>query len=608
MRIKSISEQKWDKFYFYVGLTIVFIYLFPLFMEPLYVSVFDNLDSTIPSLKILAHSGKIFASNSDIIPNMMNGLPRSSYGSEFNIMLWLYYFFEPKTAYIINQVLIHFVAYFSMYIFLKRYIVNKNDPFSGLILLAASLYFALIPFFSPEGLSIPLLPLVTYSLLNIKNNKYSKLDWIILILLPLYTDFIFVYVFYIFMAGIYLLWDSIVQKKINLHFLFALIVMGTVFLLREYRLVWSMFFDSGFISHRTEFDAFFKYDILDSFRTAHVLLLNGHHQHLVALQSLLVIPVIIIGMLLSLSKKHFTQTQSMVIWILIATSFAIGLWKVLLGQLYTLPILTIFVLIIYLFTKYSKIIPLLMLLQIMLAMVTFFQFCQCMHSIVEYIPILKMLNITRIAFVQPLIWGVLLAFTLQIFFQRLHYTVPFVLVFIFVQVLISFNARTYSAEPVDGYARFSDYYATKLFNRIKKDLPPDNIHIVNFGIEPSVSLYNGYHTIDGYSTDYPLSYKHKFRKVIAKYLSESDDKLFDYWGSKAYIMQINGTPFTYKHLKGTTIKKTLFNSEALCDLGTDYIFSAYKIETKDRDDLKFINMYKGGKTSWDIYVYKVVCK
>ena len=137
----------------------------------------------------------IFADNNAIIPNMMSGLPRSSYFGEFDILLWLYYFFEPKTAFIINEVLIHLVAFFSMYIFLKKYIVKEKHYYQNIPIFVGSLYFALLPYWSGAGLTIAIAPLVTYSLLNIKNYQSSKWDWILLIFLPLYTSFVFFYMF-----------------------------------------------------------------------------------------------------------------------------------------------------------------------------------------------------------------------------------------------------------------------------------------------------------------------------------------------------------------------------------------------------------------------------
>jgi hypothetical protein len=79
-----------------LSLAIILFYLSPLFFfgeGTLHVPVFDFLDITLPTLKILARSGMIFAPSDTIIPDMMGGLPRLSYGSEFDYMLWLLVFF-----------------------------------------------------------------------------------------------------------------------------------------------------------------------------------------------------------------------------------------------------------------------------------------------------------------------------------------------------------------------------------------------------------------------------------------------------------------------------------------------------------------------------------
>jgi len=592
-----------DTFMFFLGLLVVMVYLLPLFRSPLYISIFDNLDSTIPLLKILAHSGKIFASNNDIIPNMMNGLPRSTYGSEYSVMLWLYYFFEPKTAYIINQVFIHIVAYISIYTLLKKYITKNN-----IILLSASLYFALLPFFSPEGLSIPLLPLVTYSLLNIKNNQDKLWDWIILVAIPFYTNFIFIYIFYILLAGIYGILESIRNKHLLYRYFIALFIMGTIYIFVEYRLVLSTILHQ-FISHRSEFNLYFSSTIIDAYRGAHVFFLNGHHQHLIDLQFAYVLPTILIGILLSLSRKKFSKTESMIIWVLIILSFTTNVWATLLTQLYSLPILSIVVLLIYLFTKYTKVIPLLFLLQIILSLILFISSSKNMHFLIDFIPLLKTLNISRIAFIQPLLWSILLAMTLKIYSDRLHYFLPFILLFIILQIQLSFKTKEYFNISKKGYATFSSYYAPTLFKEIKKKFKIDQNKVIHFGLQPAVSLYNGIYTVDGYITNYPLSYKNKFKKVIEKYLRQKDNRIaFEKWGSKLYLMQVRGTPDIYKALKGTTIQTTLFDTKALCNLKTEYIISSYEINTTKRSDLKLKGIFKDNTSLWDIYLYRILCK
>jgi hypothetical protein len=602
----SINIDK-KHYTFYFGLFIVLLYLLPLFLEPLYISIFDILDSTIPNLKILAHSGKIFADNNEIIPNMMNGLPRSTYGSEYNIMLWLYYFFDAKTAYIINQILIHLTAYFSMYIFLDKYIV-KNTKNKNLIILTGSLYFALLPIFSSEGLTIPLLPLVTYSLLNIKNKKDKFFDWLILILTPLYASFIFLYIFYIILAGIYLLWDTFKQKNFNSRFFLAIFILGLVFLIQEYRLIISMFIDHGFTSHRIEFDKFFTYDFLTSFRTGHVFFLNGHHQHLIDLQMPYLIPVVIIAIFLSLKKTAFNKNESMIIWLLIIVGYAIDIWSETLSQLYSMPLLTICTLLIYLFTKENKSFILLFILQILFALFTMFSICECGKNLITYIPLLKEFNISRLAFLQPFIWAILLTISFQIITKKLKYTTWFIMLFITIQSLHEFSTKEFLNHKQQTFETFNNYYIPNTFQKIKSEFKNiNNIRFVNFGLEPAISLYNGLYIVDGYTTNYPLSYKKKFRNVIKEFLKDTPkDNNYDNWGSKVYLMGIPSMKDFYQ--KGITVHKLFFSINELCKLNTDYIISSHQIDTKKYQKLILKNKYENNENDkWDIYLYEIRC-
>jgi len=107
-----ISLINRNSFWFFISIASLILYLLPLMIygENNYIRVHDNLDITVPSLKILANSGMIFSNSMEIIPNMMGGLPRLVYGSEFNYLLWLFVFFKPFVAMVINEVLMHTTA------------------------------------------------------------------------------------------------------------------------------------------------------------------------------------------------------------------------------------------------------------------------------------------------------------------------------------------------------------------------------------------------------------------------------------------------------------------------------------------------------------------
>ena len=123
-----------------LGMVLLGMYFLPYFIygKDIYISVFDNLDSNVVWYKVLANSGMIFADSMETVPGMMSGLPRLSYGSEFNGILWLYYFFDDFTAYVINDVFIHFFAFISMFILLSRYFIDEDTPNRNFIIFTAT--------------------------------------------------------------------------------------------------------------------------------------------------------------------------------------------------------------------------------------------------------------------------------------------------------------------------------------------------------------------------------------------------------------------------------------------------------------------------------------
>lgn len=614
MSLKIINKILIDsRVWWFISFMTMLWYLSPLLFNNgvFYVPVFDNLDSTVVWYKILAESGMIFADNNAIVPNMMNGLPRSSYPGEFNVILWLYYFFDPKIAFIINEVTIHIVAFVSMFVFLKRYVVKERSYYQDVPVFVGALYFAFIPYWSGAGLTIASLPIVTYALLNIKNEKSTKWDWILLIVLPLYTSFIFLYMFYIIMAGIYLIWDSIQSKKINKYLLFALVLMGTMFLLSEYRLVQTMFFDSEFISHRTEFNIFFQNSLLDSYRTMLLFFIDGHLSHVPGLQVNYILPVIIIGALLGFVKRKFSSKESMILWIIIIVSFVSTIWNQVFTSFYTIPILFLAFSMMIIFNTKSKKIALLIILQLLLIFIAVSMGYKGFSAITDYIPLFKSLNMTRIAFVEPFILAMALVMSTMIIIRKLHYSVIFLVVLICVQFIFSINSSFYQTEKRTGYSSFDEYYAPNAFDKItiKLDTYKKENKVVSYGLEPAISLYNGFYTIDGYSVNYPLEYKYKFRKIIEEYLDDNKNqvirKKYDNWGSKLYIFSVPRLIDFYS--KDILIESPRISTKALCKIGTDYMLSAYKFK-KNNKALTLIDMSITTDSVWNIYVYKLECE
>lgn len=125
-------------------------------------------------------------------------------------------------------------------------------------------------------------------------------------------------------------------------------------------------------------------------------------------------------------------------------------------------------------------------------------------------------------------------------------------------------------------------YMDEVFSRIDRVIgaDKDDYSVVSLGIYPSVALYHGYTCADGYSNNYDLAYKHKFRQIMARELEENPESLryFDEWGNRLYL---TGAPHG---INGMVAK----NQSAYTDLDYDlnamqalnirYILSAAPVE------------------------------
>jgi len=612
-KLGNVNLLNNTKILYVISLFIILFYLSPFFLysEDLYIQIYDNLDSNHIWLKILAESGMIFSDSIEIIPNMMSGLPRLSYGTEYNALLWLYVLFEPFTAYSINEVILHIFAFFSMLILLKRYFIKETTLNRNLIIFTSSLLFSLVPFWPSGGLGIPSIPLVSYSFLNIFYNKDTKKDWIILFLIPFYSIFILSYFFYLLLLILFIIYLSIKHKKVYWNFLSAILFMTTIFLLIDYRLISAMFVDNHFISHRTEF-LVHKNILIDSYKLFILDFFNGNNNQISA-QFPFVIAVSLSAYLLSFNKRKYTYKESITIILLFSLLSYFSVWHILLVNLYTLPII-FFILLVTLKYSYEKKIAYILLTILILSAWSGFWFSEELKSLFPNTLLIEKINFSRFTFLQPFFWYLLLVAAFIVISNRIKFSsliIPIIAIFILSQ---EFKDKYFIQVDEDKYeATYRAYYAKKLFTIIDKYIDKDKstYRVGSIGLEPAVSLYNGFYTIDGYSANYPLEYKHTFNKILQSnlYTNKSLKPLFTEWGSKCYLFGPDAS-LTYSfdagdYNRNTQIPYFVFDIETLRELQTKYIFSAYEIIYPDPKEIKLLRLFTQEESYWDIYLYQI---
>jgi hypothetical protein len=130
-------------------------------------------------------------------------------------------------------------------------------------------------------------------------------------------------------------------------------------------------------------------------------------------------------------------------------------------------------------------------------------------------------------------------------------------------------------------------------------------------MEPAIALFNGFYTVDGYSTNYPLSYKKKFRKtqesILEIKIMKGTRELYDNWGSKAYLVGVDSRVENYKYFVKTKVPAIHFNADVdgICKLHTDFIISSHILKNIEKKPLKLWKSYKD--EFWSIWIYKILC-
>lgn len=599
-----------EKFLLLLSILLIVIYLLPLFLwgELTYVQIYDNLDIAVPLTKVLAHSGMIFASSETIIPNVMGGLPRLTYGSEFNGYLWLHYFFSPFQAFTINEILMHTVAFWSMIVLLKHYFVPKWHPYRLAIIYIVSLMFALLPFYTGAGLSVPTVPLALYAFLNIRNGDSRWSNWFILALIPFYSSLVLVYFFVLLViSGLWVI-DTFREREFNWRLFGALAWISLFFVIVEYRMIYAMFIDPIFVSHRSEFAILQNNTLFETYRLAHGVFLNGTVD-MDTRASVIVIPFVLLVLSIMAYKKPITKYWAFsIIIVFLGLILSRDIMELLLGNKWAMPILMAALVWMWFCRREHRLLYLFILLQILFVCWYAFWFYRGTGELGKYIHILREFNFARVALLQPILWSIITAIAMVYISSKFRRMALILFMGIIgYQSVMAFEVREFSRP--DSPNTWHTYYAPELFDQIKKYLgkDPSTYRVGCIAFEPAIAIYNGLYTIDGYVTSYPLTYKRKFEKIIRKPILKDKEnaKLFQGWGSKCYLFD-GGESMLYFR-RNATIKKLDLDMDAYAKIGGTYLLSSHRIEPMATvmKNLTFMHEFHDPHTFWVMYLYRV---
>ncbi|GAB3052963.1 DUF6044 family protein [Virgibacillus ainsalahensis] len=547
----------------WVALLILTCYLMPYYIlgEDTHIRIHDNLDSNIVWYKLLAESGQIFTLTDTTLPNAINGLPRSTLPSPFDAVVWMYVLFEPMTAYAISQTIMRFVAFFGIYLLLRRFVFKERQ--SSWITVGASLGFAMLPYWPSGALSIAGIPLALYLFLTIRKYGWQtpKYIWVILLLIPFLSNFVLSFVFFLGLMGVFWLIDWIRFKHSNWLFFTAIAAMTSIYVVKNYLLITSMFFDSGFTSHREDLNL--GHNTFErSYELAWENFLYGH-THDEAHQAYIIIPVVLIALLVAVYSKVKPRLLLSLFLINLSLSFWYAFW-----------------------------------------------YWEGWRIVKDNLMVANTFNFARIHFLDPAIWYICFALALAILWKHLKLGRVLVVVAVVLQSILLFGLTEEVKYSSVDTPTFAEFYSEDLFDDIEEYIGEEqsDYRVVSIGMHPTIAQFNGFYTLDTYNNSFPLEYKERFREVIAGELDKNSglENYFDTWGGRLYMyVAEHGKDYLLTKDRNERIEELDINTQALADLGGDYILSAVPIENDEELGLTHEETFENEKSPWKIWLYSL---
>lgn len=546
------------------GIIIISAYYIPylIFGGDSFITIHDNLDSGIANIKTLLDTKSLF-NYSKTLP-IMDGLPRSSFESPFNLKFIFFIYFSPFTAILINDYLVRIISFIGMFLLLNNYILKykSNKNFISFI---AAICFAFIPFYSNLGISSAGQPLLLWAFLNLKNQIHKKISYLAIFLFGIYSSFVLSGVFICFLLGIYFLFLFCVKKEFYRYLFWGLVLLLTIYIITNITLIYSFIITSDIISHRQEMKSVLSFYSICK-RTFNLFVITQYHS----------------------------------------------------GALFTPPIFLSFLYSWYCEKQISK--GSTVILKCIGLIILFFFIFQIARIFFSDIEIFNSFQFDRFYFLLPTLWIILYASSIEKIYTYSKNKKHGSYIGIFTSILLIISSLCLNPESRYIFRRafkietslpsFNQFYDTSLFSQISQFIgkPKDSYKIISLGIYPSVSQYNGFYTIDAYLPVYPLDYKHRFRKIIYKELEKNQilKSDFDNWGSRCYLFssELSGLS-QYGKKSQIKVKNLEIDSASLKELGCYYIFSAVEILNYKDLGLIFEQSFTTEKSYWEIFLYKV---
>ena len=573
-------SEKLKKFEFeYLGIPAIILILSPvLFLTLRYgvgsaiFVVHDQLDETIINYVFAA---RYFGAN--VYDKMMCGIPASSIAPFAPGFVILYKIFNVYTAFLIQHIIVIITAFFGMYACVKQTSKNNFAAFLSAIL------FAMLPVHSIYGNIVMGMPLLLWCVLKIlKAEKKRNLifPFFLLAYLALTTSLSLSGWAVLGIMLVLAIEESIRKKKVQAPLFIAFGILLGLYALLNKDLIINALTGAGFVSHRVEFDL--KTVGVNFFVSLKNILLNGASEYEAVSKHEPIIIVAAIALIISAFNKNARKY--------------LPLLGVLLGAILLTAVFYAFFNTTF-FIRVQNLLP---------GMFTSFQF-------------------SRVYYFLPALWYVLFGISAAAIFEAfpkkaeaLSLIIPGILFTAVLAFLIKdpdgiFHQNLVASlnnEKRAYYVSMKNLYAEDVMQEIEETIGEDidTYRVAHLGMCPVASLIHGFGTIDGYSNNYPLVYKHEFREIIKDELelSEFNKAYFDDWGNRCYLLyhEWANSYMLSKYYQGS-VDDLHLDFDKMKEMNCKYIFSAVPITDCEQYGLEFMGAFDSNISYWRVYLYKI---
>lgn len=559
----------------WIGILITVVFFLPYFVlgDGCIFEINDQLDESIMNYMLPARH---LWDGSTIYPEMLNGVNASGMQPSAVLFLPLYRLISARTAFLTQYIICFLLAFSGMYLLVKEI----TD--SSILAMIAGGCFCVLPLYPVYGLSEFGIPLILYGALCLWKQK--NVIWGLLITVVFGLTSHLVYTGYVVLGfWVIALVYALAKKKKNQWFPIGFAVLFAIYVLVNRALIREILFGTGsYISHREEMVS----SATPFFETFWNVFQNSA-QHAPSLHKYLILPIVLFLILGAFCKKEETDRN-----------------------IYKAAVIN------FLF---------------LIAIALFYAFCH-LTAVVDWkknaTGFLHYFQMHRVYWLYPAAWYLEFAWAAAVPWRtkvphmdarmRVGKLAVILICLLPTLQLLKVNSGMYlnvnqlnNGSGITGYISWESWFAEDLMQEIDDAIGRDKstYRVAHLGISPAPSLMHGFYTVDGYSNNYSLEYKHRFREVIAAELEKNEEVrvYFDLWGNRCYLF--NSITGNYMQLKkgNTLVYEGLeFDMDALRELGCEYLFSGAEIGDAERMGLELVGYYETDDSYWGIWVYCIM--